>query len=332
MADVFISYSKKNKEIAEGLANLLRSNGYDVWWDHHLYSGDNFREKIMAELLKAKAAIVIWTAESVLSSWVIGEAEIAKKHNKLIPTKTAELAGEDIPLGFGNLHAVLVTQPDLIQRSLDQYGIVPVVRPSPEPPKPTDIGGDKVDAETVGKAREFASWEYIKTSTDPAVFKEFLASYPDSPLCDLARMKLVAIQETDWNGGLKGSRDIAKLREFLRVFPEGPYSGEVKRQIDGLELEAWNQVKDANNPTALREFLQKFPDGNYAAVVRNRLDNFANRTVETVAWSEVLANPTPENLRNFITRFSLSSNVPKAQEMLKNALEAIWTYPDSVDS
>ncbi|MGO9743867.1 MAG: TIR domain-containing protein [Roseiarcus sp.] len=36
MADVFISYSKHDRAIAEALADYLRAEGFDVWWDYEV--------------------------------------------------------------------------------------------------------------------------------------------------------------------------------------------------------------------------------------------------------------------------------------------------------
>lgn len=75
MADIFISYSKDDQAYARLLAAFLEAEGYDVWWDTSLLSGDKFRKVIMEELAKARAAIVIWTENSVKSDWVMSLPE-----------------------------------------------------------------------------------------------------------------------------------------------------------------------------------------------------------------------------------------------------------------
>ena len=67
---IFISYSKADPEPTRGLADFLTAQGYSVWWDTNLTSGEVFREVIDRELAAADAAIVIWTAHSVASNWV----------------------------------------------------------------------------------------------------------------------------------------------------------------------------------------------------------------------------------------------------------------------
>ena len=81
---IFISYSKAEPKPTRELAEFLTAQGYTVWWDTNLTSGEVFREVIDRELAAADAVIVIWTAHSVASNWVISEADDAARRNKLI--------------------------------------------------------------------------------------------------------------------------------------------------------------------------------------------------------------------------------------------------------
>ena len=71
MSNVFISYSRADRALAEGLARDLQARGYRGWWDAELVGSDDFYEVILEALRQAKAAVVIWTknsAKSVLSA------------------------------------------------------------------------------------------------------------------------------------------------------------------------------------------------------------------------------------------------------------------------
>jgi len=70
MADVFISYSRSHREFTRTLAKELEEKGVTVWWDTDLIAGESFRERIIQELKACKAAIVIWTPDSVHSDYV----------------------------------------------------------------------------------------------------------------------------------------------------------------------------------------------------------------------------------------------------------------------
>jgi hypothetical protein len=104
VADIFLSYSKKDHDQARLLAAALEAEGYSVWWDTSLLSGEQFRKTIMTELGKARAVIVIWTENSIHSDWVQSEAGRGHADRKLIPVKARGLSYRDIPPPFDNMH------------------------------------------------------------------------------------------------------------------------------------------------------------------------------------------------------------------------------------
>lgn len=85
MADVFISYSREDREWVERLATQLQSEGYTVWWDWDLLVGKRYRETIDNELKTCKATIVVWSQQSIQSDFVRDEAEEAQQRNVLVP-------------------------------------------------------------------------------------------------------------------------------------------------------------------------------------------------------------------------------------------------------
>ena len=101
MADVFISYSQKNRAIAQLLSEALVTCGHSVWWDQDLPAGDLFRQTILAELSAARAVLVLWSSSSINSNWVLDEADFGAKHKKLVP---ATLEPVNPPLGFRQHH------------------------------------------------------------------------------------------------------------------------------------------------------------------------------------------------------------------------------------
>jgi hypothetical protein len=104
MADIFISYSKKDRDKAQLLSAFLEAEGWTVWWDASLLTGEKFRKKIVEELAAARVVIVIWTAYSVTSDWVQSEAGRGQAEHKLIPVKAPGLEYKDIPPPFDQMH------------------------------------------------------------------------------------------------------------------------------------------------------------------------------------------------------------------------------------
>lgn len=98
---IFLAYSHHDVELARYIAAQLKGYGYDVWWDHELHAGENFRTTIANQLRRASAVITIFTDHSVNSRWVLDEAARADSMGKLIPIIVGDT---EIPIGFGELH------------------------------------------------------------------------------------------------------------------------------------------------------------------------------------------------------------------------------------
>jgi TIR domain len=120
MADIFISYSKADRRLAEALAADLRAGGVEVWWDHELYAGEDFHSTILAEIDRAKAVVVIWSDTAIASRWVRGEADHAAEQGKLIATHVPDFDLKALPLNFRALHTESVTDRDRILRAVQR--------------------------------------------------------------------------------------------------------------------------------------------------------------------------------------------------------------------
>lgn len=83
MADIFISYSRRDVETAKRFAEAFRAAGFTVWWDEALRSGEAFDAAIESALHEARAVVVLWSRESVASRWVRAEAAVADRNGTL---------------------------------------------------------------------------------------------------------------------------------------------------------------------------------------------------------------------------------------------------------
>ena len=83
--DIFLSYARKDRGIARIFAECLADEGFSVWWDASLHSGETFDEVIERQLRDAGAVVVLWSPASVASRWVRAEATLADRRNKLAP-------------------------------------------------------------------------------------------------------------------------------------------------------------------------------------------------------------------------------------------------------
>jgi len=130
MADIFISYSKADRDLALKLSAFLEAEGWTVWLNKSLNTADAYRDVIMKELTAARAVIAIWTETSIKSDWVRAEAGRAKAEGKLIPVKASSRTYADIPLPFGEMHIENVGATPLIRAAVLAQLAKPTVEPS----------------------------------------------------------------------------------------------------------------------------------------------------------------------------------------------------------
>jgi adenylate cyclase len=87
MADVFVSYARRDKARVAPLVAAIEAKGWSVWWDPEIFPGQEFDRQIVAELEIATAVLVVWTPFSVESRWVRGEAREGAERGILVPVR-----------------------------------------------------------------------------------------------------------------------------------------------------------------------------------------------------------------------------------------------------
>ena len=104
MPDVFISYKAEDRRRIQPLVQALEADGYSVWWDQHIGTGDEWRQTIERQLDAAKCVIVVWSKRSVgpEGQFVRDEASRAQQRRVYVPVTIDPVR---IPLGFGESQA-----------------------------------------------------------------------------------------------------------------------------------------------------------------------------------------------------------------------------------
>lgn len=103
MADLFLSYSRKNEKRAALIADGLGESGHSLWWDNALKAGDNYALRIEQEIALAKGVVVCWSRHAKESLWVRAEATEALDTGKLVQLK---LDDSRMPLPFNMLQMI----------------------------------------------------------------------------------------------------------------------------------------------------------------------------------------------------------------------------------
>lgn len=257
MAEIFISYSTDDRATAARLAEFLLERGYSVWWDREISAGQQFYGEISDALTDCKVAIVIWTATSVKSRWVLGEAETAAGAEKLIPVRDDSLSERQLPIGFRPLHTIALSDRDGLLRAIQLHFTNP-----PKPLSRWDIGKMRLARRllvarrliTPGNAAiavilvafgvyamvMMMSWEGIKDSLDPEDFKQYAAKFPYGPFTSQARAKASGVEE--WEA-VKASRSIAELQEYAGKFQDSVYYSYAHLRLTRLQAIASQKYK-----------------------------------------------------------------------------------------
>ncbi len=85
MPDIFLSYNREDQARAKVFAEAFESQGFKVWWDVGLRTGEAYDEVTEMALRTAKAVVVLWSPRSVASRWVRAEATLADRNKTLVP-------------------------------------------------------------------------------------------------------------------------------------------------------------------------------------------------------------------------------------------------------
>jgi GTPase SAR1 family protein len=101
-AEVFLSYSKADRDAVQKVAEVIEAGGFTVWFDRDLMVGDSFRKVIADRIDSVRAVVVLWTANSKDSKWVIDEANRGHDLSKLICLRADNIENRDIPAPFSS--------------------------------------------------------------------------------------------------------------------------------------------------------------------------------------------------------------------------------------
>lgn len=165
MKDIFISYSRKDSEIAEKFQKLLTEEGWSVFWDVEILPGEAWSDKLEAKLNDCKCIVVLWSEHSLQSDYVKEEAAIGKSGKKLVPI----MIGSDItpPFGFGMLEAAMLNDWDGDKNNREYQNLIKAISKHATPNKDRNSSETVVPNPDQGTTTKTASISVSKTKTTP---------------------------------------------------------------------------------------------------------------------------------------------------------------------
>jgi hypothetical protein len=85
MKDIFISYSRKDTQVARLVEKRLETEGWTVFRDDRIPTGSEWHKVIVQEAERAICVVVLWSENSIGSEWVLEEAAIGLRRGVLLP-------------------------------------------------------------------------------------------------------------------------------------------------------------------------------------------------------------------------------------------------------
>ncbi len=98
MSHIFLSYSSEDKSKAIKIINILADNGFKVWYDRNLPAGKEYVTQIDIAAKESAAIVVLWSENSIKSSYVISEAIEGLERGVLLPIFLQNEVKPPIPL------------------------------------------------------------------------------------------------------------------------------------------------------------------------------------------------------------------------------------------
>jgi TIR domain len=279
VADIFFSYSRKDKERVGVVRNALSEMGFEVFWDQETSSGSDWDTWIRAELAKSKCAVVFWSATSTVSDNVRHEAVVAKEQRKLISVFLDQLPARDLPMGFYSQQAADLSkwngdQEDTEWRKFRSEFEAKLM------PRWVHQKLNRVDAELEGERARRETAEAREKTLRAQISKEAkvqqeLKGDRDSALAEAAELKEVLqtqiAKQVESERRWKGERDItaaevARLKATaddlarLRSDSEG-HSIELSQRLSDLEMRHSESMSERDRALAEVEKLTATVEG-----------------------------------------------------------------------
>jgi hypothetical protein len=83
-SDIFLSYCRDDRPLAEQFVSIAARHGVNVWFDEEIEGGQDWREKIVNALGAAKALVILFSEHSNGSRQLIKELAVADNMRKLV--------------------------------------------------------------------------------------------------------------------------------------------------------------------------------------------------------------------------------------------------------
>lgn len=230
MAEIFVSYSSKDRDKVALLVGHLEAAGYSLWWDKQLQGGAMFSRKIEEEVEKSDIVLVVWSAASLESRWVADETELALQTGKLVPIK---LDGVSPPMGFRQIQTIDFAGWDGLSRDMAVETLIATIEHHLSGVRTSGKSGATKGRAADSSDASIAVLPFVNMSSDPEqdYFSDGIA---EELLNLLAKIKQLRVIARTSSFAFKGAdKQVSEIGELL----------DVAHIIEGSVRKAGNRVR-----------------------------------------------------------------------------------------
>jgi adenylate cyclase len=242
MADIFISYSRKDSEQAEQLAEMLASAGLSCWIDK---AGIDLATSWSGEIVDAidgcKAFVVLLSPSSIESLNVIKEVSLASEQKKKIlplDLEPVELP-RDLKYHLAGIQRAPMTNIDAVIRALDKLGVMQAGSTAPR------VGQSFQPATDDRKSLMILPFEDLSPTADNQWFADGIVSEMISALSNVKALRVTDAATTKEYKSYKGHLVTYAHEMNIRYFVQGDvrkFGDQIKISSRLLDIETGDHL------------------------------------------------------------------------------------------
>lgn len=244
LADIFLSYARRERHQAEPIKVALESLGLEVFFDvDGLDGGDVFPDVLDRELKSAAAVVSLWSPWSLTRPWIKIESRIAKDRGVLIPVDIATIDPlHDLPAAFYDDQRI-----ELLDFTGDTAhpGWLKLVKSLSRTLRRPEL----LEREARAHAHSSTQADDLRLEVESlrAQISDLANAKTAAASNDRARQQAFEL--------IHSSRRLEDYRRFVARFPEGAEAFEAERRID--QLESWSRVTQ-EDPAAIDRWFNHY--------------------------------------------------------------------------
>jgi adenylate cyclase len=238
VADIFISYSSKDREKADQLTELLSSAGLSVWIDKQgIGAATSWSGEITRAISNCKALVVMLSPSSVESKNVVREVSLAfEKNKKILPLDLEPVTlTDDLAYHLAGLQRTSMTNIDAIIRALGKLGFEATQAPTLKLVKETDSR----------KSLMILPFEDMSPTGDNGWFADGLAAELISALTHFKSLRVADQQATKDYKRYQGTLPSYAKEMSIRYFIQGSvrkFGDQIKITSSLLDIETGDHL------------------------------------------------------------------------------------------